>query len=287
MEETNENLITRAEKLFRQGLMRSQSSNAGEDLQGTARDWQEAMDLYRKAGAADKAAELKAMLDRLSARLLKFPDRVRSAAAAAAEQDEYGEAPPSFWRRKIKWRKFKEWHVFFTVGCFGFGGPFAVWSLLHDELVKRRTVLTNKDFLEAAVMGEILPGPVTMDIVTYAGYKLDEWWGAAIATFLFIFPSFLVMLFIASHYDQYAGVPIVAKVLHALGAAVTGIIISVGLKLTGEQVKTYMETGIFLFAFISSLVFEFDMMAVILLAGVAGLLLEVVAPEKTLAKEAA
>ena len=42
--------------------------------------------------------------------------------------------------------KFKDWFMFFKIGCFGFGGPMAVFTLLQDELVREKKILTNKDF---------------------------------------------------------------------------------------------------------------------------------------------
>lgn len=277
MEESKEKMRALAEGLFRQGLLLSQSASAGEGLQMVSRCWQDAIDLYRRAGDTGRAAEIEAMLGRLGTRMLKLSRRLKRAAADDDVTTPDAQKTP-IWSRGRLVKNFKDWYIFFTIGCFGFGGPFAVWSLMQDELVKRRKIMTNKDFLEAAVLGDILPGPVTMDMVIYTGYRLREWWGAVLATFLFIIPSFMVMLGIAMYYDQYIGVPWVNKVFHALGAAVTGIIISIGLNLTRDQVKSYMETGIFIWAFISSLIFKFDMLVVIFLAGFAGLLLEAIKP---------
>jgi chromate transporter len=271
MPENADDLRARAAELFRQGLLVGQAVSSAEGLQAAARHWNDAIELYRRAGSPEQAAKVEALLGRLSARMLKLPARLRF--KDAGETGETGERR-YFWTRRFVPRNFKAWHSFFTIGCFGFGGPMAVWGILHDEMVTRRKVLSNRDFLEAAVIGDIVPGPVTMDIVTYIGHKLGRWWGAFFATLLFILPSFLLMLFIAIHYDQYIGVPWVRGVFHALGAAVTAIVVSVGLELGREQVKTYLEVGILIWAFISSLVFRFDMLWVVLLAGLAGLIME-------------
>jgi chromate transport protein ChrA len=72
----------------------------------------------------------------------------------------------------------------------------------------------------------------------------------------------------------------IKKIFHALGASVTAIVISVGLDLSREQIRSYLEMGIFVWAFASSLIFRFDMLAVVALAGVAGLLIEAVSPAR-------
>lgn len=166
-------------------------------------------------------------------------------------------------------RAFKNWGLFLKVGCFGFGGPMAVFGLLEHELVRTRKLLTDKEFLEGAVLGNVLPGPVTMDIVTYAGYKLKNWVGAAISTVVFILPSFSLMTVLAALYGIYSITPTVQGVLSCMGAAVTGVILSVGLALGKTEVKGYREACILIWAFAAAFLFHLD---IILIVGIAGLL---------------
>ncbi len=170
---------------------------------------------------------------------------------------------------------FRDWGVFFKIGCLGFGGPMAVFSLLEDELVRKKKILTDKDFLEGAVLGDILPGPVTMDIVSYTDYRLKKWGGALIATTVFILPSFVLMVILAMLYDKYSVTPKVESVFKCLGAAVTGLIVSVGMKLGEKEVKDYFGTGILIWAFASALIFKLDILTVVGLSGLAGILLYV------------
>lgn len=170
-------------------------------------------------------------------------------------------------------KNFKNWDIFLKIGCFGFGGPMGVFSLLQNELVDRKKILTSKDFLEGAVLGDILPGPVTMDIVTYTGYKLKRWKGATISTLLFILPSFILMIIIAMLYDKLILLPKLQGILKKCAAVVVGLIISVGIKLCEQEIKDYRTMGILIWAFISSLIFKFDILATVALAGLAGILL--------------
>jgi chromate transporter len=170
-------------------------------------------------------------------------------------------------------KDFNDWNSFFKIGCFGFGGPMAVFGMLQDEFVVRKKILTNNDFLEGAVLGDILPGPVTMDIVTYTGYKLNKWSGALKATLLFILPSFVMMLIFAIYYDRLVIIPQIDSIFKCLGAAVAGLILSVGMRLGQQEVRDYYAVGIFLWAFISSFIFKFDILWVVLLSGIAGMLL--------------
>ena len=253
-----------AEELYRQGLLILYQPGK-DSLKRITELWQKAIELYRENGEKDKAVEIEKNLIKLHRRadnsnLFLPPESVNE--TVKQSQDEATGV-----------KDFNEWSVFLKIGCFGFGGPMAVFSLLQDELVSRKKILTNNDFLEGAVLGDILPGPVTMDIVTYTGYKLKKWSGAIKASLLFILPSFIIILIIAMFYDKLIAIPKVETILKCLGAAVTGLIVSVGIKLGEQLIKDYYSVGILIWAFTSSLIFKFDILWVVLLSGVAGMIM--------------
>lgn len=250
MEQETDN---RAERLYERGL-HAFAAAAGRDTRLLAAEcWQEAWELYREQGDHAKAAELEILLINLYRR------------AATTHTEEPGERDTA--------RHFSEWGIFFKIGCFGFGGPMAVFSLLEEELVHKRGILTDQDFLEGAVLGDVLPGPVTMDMVTYTGYKLRKWAGAAVSTLVFILPSFIIMLVLAVLYDRYSVTPGINSLLKCLGAAVTGLILSVGLKLTRAELKDYREACILIWSFASAAFFELDILVIVGLAGLVGVVL--------------
>ncbi|UCG58851.1 MAG: chromate transporter, partial [Phycisphaerales bacterium] len=134
-----EKLKERAERLYLQGL-RAFTSSANpvdtESMKRTAGFWQQAWELCRKAGDKDRAKALKKSLTVLY-------------------RKEYLKSHKSKEKQGSIIRKFKDWFMFFKIGCFGFGGPMAVFTLLRDELVRERQILTDKDFLEGAVLGDV------------------------------------------------------------------------------------------------------------------------------------
>ena len=250
-----------ADQLHRRGLQLIARSEAVENLKDVARLWQKAWELYRIIGDKTKAKELEQSLARIY-------------------RDNYLKSHEKQKRRGSIAKQFKNWLMFFKIGCFGFGGPMAVFSLLEDQLVHERKILTGKDFLEGAVLGDVLPGPVTMDIVTYTGYKLKKWRGALISTLVFILPSFILMLILAMLYDKYSITPKVEQVLRCLGAAVTGLIISVGLRLSKTEMKGYRELCVLIWAFASSIIFKLDIVVIVGLSGLVGIVLYHDEPEE-------
>ena len=74
-------------------------------------------------------------------------------------------------------------------------------------------------------------------------------------------------------YNKYSITPKVEQVFKCLGAAVTGLILSVGLKLSKAEMKDYRELCILLWAFASALVFKLDIVVIVGLAGLVGIVL--------------
>ena len=253
-----------ADQLYRRGLQLFARSADTESLELADKLWQEALKLYRRAGDKSKAEQLQKSL-------------------VGLYRDKYLKTHGKKEKQGIV-ENFKDWLVFFKIGCFGFGGPMAIFTLLQDELVHEKQILTDKDFLEGAVLGDVLPGPVTMDIVTYTGYKLKKWYGAFIATLVFILPSFIIMLVLAMLYDKYSITPKVAGVLKCLGAAVTGLILSVALKLSKAEMKDYRELCVLIWAFASSIIFKLDIVVIVGLCGLVGIVLYHDDPEELLSE---
>lgn len=245
-----------ADRLYEQGLHIFAMPKDKESRMLAVEKLQKAWDLYLEAGCKEKARDIESLLVDI---YKKRAEAARKSREASVVEEVTG--------------KFDDWWLFFRIGCFGFGGPMAVFGLLEDELVEKRKILSDKDFLEGAVLGDVLPGPVTMDIVTYTGFKLRTWKGALIGTVAFILPSFIIMLLIAIYYEQFIMAPKVTIILKALSAAVTGLILSVGLKLSKAEIKNYREALLMAWAFITSAIFKVDMAIIVVLAGVAGIIL--------------
>lgn len=259
----------RADRLVEDGLLLLREAKSSEMLKTIGETWQEALELYRSIGDEDKVKEIEQLFNSLSKKILKHSTKEsRTKAAQEIPLPKFASQSQHQTKRGLGY-----WGVFLKVGALGFGGPMAIMGLLQDELVSRKKILTNKDFLEAAVLGDILPGPVTMDIVTYTGFKLYRWIGALIYTTLFILPSFILMIILARAYSEYNSIPLIKSILHCLGAAVVGIIVYVGLKLLKSEIRTFFGTGLLVWAFASYLIFNLNMVLVVTLTGVVGMLL--------------
>lgn len=107
--------------------------------------------------------------------------------------------------------------VYLKVGLFGFGGGYAMLSLIQNEIVNKHAWLTEQQFTDIIAVSQVTPGPIGINSATYVGYSVTgSVWGSILATVAVCIPSFIMVIAIALAF---------AKVRHNrwVDAAFTGI----------------------------------------------------------------
>ena len=107
--------------------------------------------------------------------------------------------------------------VYLKVGLFGFGGGYAMLSLIQNEIVTKHAWLTEQQFTDIIAVSQVTPGPIGINSATYVGYSVTGSVGGSIlATVAVCIPSFIMVIAIALAF---------AKVRHNrwVDAAFTGI----------------------------------------------------------------
>jgi chromate transporter len=155
------------------------------------------------------------------------------------------------------------------LGCISFGGPAAQLSLLHRELVERRRWLSERRFLHALNYAMVLPGPEAQQLSTYIGWLMHGTAGGLVAGSLFILPSLLLLIGLATIYALWGQVPLLAAVFWALKPAVTAIVIQAAWKLSQRALPNGVLVTIALAAFGGLTLFKLPFPA--LIASAAGI----------------
>jgi chromate transporter len=122
--------------------------------------------------------------------------------------------------------------VFGRIGVLSFGGPAAQISLMHTELVDRRSWLEENQFLGALSFCMLLPGPEAMQLATYAGWRLRGVPGGLIGGLLFVLPGAALILALAIGYATYGQVPVIQALFTGIKAAVVVIVLQALLSLS-------------------------------------------------------
>jgi chromate transporter len=85
------------------------------------------------------------------------------------------------------------WPLFWTfvkIGSVLFGSGYVLLAFLRADLVERLGWLTERQLLDAVVVGQVTPGPV-FTTATFVGYLLGGTPGAAVATVGIFLPAFI------------------------------------------------------------------------------------------------
>ena len=128
---------------------------------------------------------------------------------------------------------------YLKIGFFGFGGGYAMLSLIQNEVVVQHAWMSNAQFADIVAVSQITPGPIAINSATYVGYTVGlqaggTLWGllgSAIATFAVCLPSLTLMILVARFFMKLKGNRIVEGAMRGMRPAVIGMIAAAALLL--------------------------------------------------------
>lgn len=91
--------------------------------------------------------------------------------------------------------------LFFTfakIGCFTFGGGYAMLPLLQREIVEKNSWAEEEELMDYFAIGQCTPGIIAVNTATFIGYKRKGIIGGIFATLGLIFPSLVIITIIAA-----------------------------------------------------------------------------------------
>ena len=164
---------------------------------------------------------------------------------------------------------------FFKIGIFGFGGGYAMLSLIQSEVVVSRGWVTSSEFADIVAISQMTPGPISINCATYIGYTASggSVVGSALATLGVCSPSLIFMLIASLFYSKLNGNPYIKSVMRSMRPVVIGLIAAAALILMNrENFIDYRSVLIFAAALVA-VWFKVNPLIVISLSGVAGFFL--------------
>ncbi|MDR2010513.1 MAG: chromate transporter [Bacteroidales bacterium] len=163
---------------------------------------------------------------------------------------------------------------FFKIGLFGFGGGYAIISLIQHEILSNEWI-TQSELTDIIAISQMTPGPIGINSATYVGYAATgSVWGAAVATFAVILPSFIIMITVCRFLVILEGNKYLEFALQGLRPTVIGLIGAAALLLMNSQnFIDYKSVILFIAALILSVKFKAHPILLIIGAGIAGFLL--------------
>lgn len=115
---------------------------------------------------------------------------------------------------------------FFKIGLFSFGGGMATIPFLY-EISEKYSWFDKNVIVDMIAIAESTPGPVGVNMATYAGYKAAGLLGAIISTFSLVAPSLVLVIIVAKILDKFRENEYLKAVISGLQPAVIGLVTAV------------------------------------------------------------
>lgn len=167
--------------------------------------------------------------------------------------------------------------VFIKIGVLGFGGGYAMLSLIQHEVVEHYAWMTTTEFADMVAISQMTPGPISINLATYVGYTTGGLGGSLLASFALCLPSIIMVYMIIKLFMNRKNSSLMDNTLKGLKPAIAGLIFAAGLSMMNSQ--NFVETGrgqnnvsiiICVSAFVASYFFKANPILLIVLSGVVG-----------------
>lgn len=165
-------------------------------------------------------------------------------------------------------------YSYLKIGFFGFGGGYAMLSLIQHEVVVKHGWLTEYEFADIIAVSQIAPGPIAVNSATYIGYSVTgNVWGAVVATISVCLPALTVMLLLARFYLKVSNNRYVYGAVAGIQPMVIGMIAAAALLLMTPATFIDWTSWVIFGACLLGVYLKINPILLIILSGLAGYLI--------------
>ncbi len=165
---------------------------------------------------------------------------------------------------------------YLKIGFFGFGGGYAMLSLLQYEMVVRNAWLTNAELADIIAISQMTPGAIAINAATYVGYTVAGLPGSVIATLAVCTPAMTLMVVVTKYFLRLRDNVYIKSFMQCMHPVVIGMIgaaiLSLMYPISGEN-DNFIDAWSWIF-FAAALFLSFkkvSLILIILLSAVAGI----------------
>ncbi len=169
------------------------------------------------------------------------------------------------------------WELFITfsrIGAFTFGGGYAMLPMFQKELVEKKKWETEEALMDYYAIAQCTPGVIAVNTATLVGYKQKGTIGGIVATLGVVFPSFVIITIIAAILTNFADLPVVQNAFIGIRACVCALILDAVIKLGKKAIRDIPTVMIAVVVFVITCFFNISPIILVLIAALAGLLLQ-------------
>ena len=120
--------------------------------------------------------------------------------------------------------------TFFKISLFSIGGGYNMIPLMQHEVAVRGW-LTPERFLDVLAVSEITPGPIAVNLATFAGYQVAGLTGSIAATVGVCLPGAMLLLALGALAIRLRERPAFAAAMRGLMPALVGLLAATTIRL--------------------------------------------------------
>jgi chromate transporter len=146
-------------------------------------------------------------------------------------------------------------------------------ALMRDEFVRRRRWIDDASFLDLLGAANLIPGPTSTELAMHIGHRRAGYRGLVVAGLAFLSPAVMIVAILAWLYGEFGRRPEVEALFVGIAPVVVAVIAHAGWSIARGAVRAPWHAAL-LAAAIVAILAEVPEIAVLLLAGVVGLLVD-------------
>lgn len=167
------------------------------------------------------------------------------------------------------------WTLFkatFLVSAFTVGGGFIIIPLLKAKYVDEYHWINDKDALDMVAVAQSMPGVIAANCAIILGYRMAGVLGTLVALVATILPPLITLSIVSYCYDYFVQSEIVRMILRGMQCGATALIVNVAIDLLVMQVKKKLVLPMLIIVgtFVGSIVFDINIMELIVIDGIIG-----------------
>jgi len=162
---------------------------------------------------------------------------------------------------------------FFKIGLFSFGGGYATIPFLY-HISESYHWYTIEELTHMIAVASITPGPVGINVATYAGLKTFGLLGAIFATISEMIPSFVLVILVSKVLKKFHENFFVKATLETLKPISCALLASVSVGLIKPHIFDLKAIVLFVILILLSWKSKKDPLFYILIAGLSGVMLK-------------
>lgn len=129
---------------------------------------------------------------------------------------------------------------FFKIGLFAVGGGLVTIPFLF-ELTKRYDWFTAQELMDMIAVSQSTPGPIGVNMATYAGFKTAGLCGGITATLGLVIPSLIIVILVSKLLSRYSENNFMDDIMTAIRPASIALILQAGIELCKLSITDYFS----------------------------------------------